>query len=103
MVWSAPELGGWDDNRYCVLAASLSNGSMATPVHQRLEGPSATYNVPVVLRLRGTMDRAALEAALGDVVARHETLRTVYPEREGMETSSFLLIRFWILLIIGNG
>ncbi|MEO3869998.1 amino acid adenylation domain-containing protein [Nonomuraea sp. B12E4] len=49
----------------------------------RLAGGSATYNMPFALRLDGPLDVAALEAALGDVVARHEVLRTVFGEHEG--------------------
>ncbi|KJK54826.1 condensation domain-containing protein, partial [Saccharothrix sp. ST-888] len=49
----------------------------------RMDGATAAYHIPLALRLTGTLDRQALENALADVVARHESLRTVFPEVDG--------------------
>ncbi|MFI0982765.1 amino acid adenylation domain-containing protein [Streptomyces sp. NPDC021093] len=49
----------------------------------RLNGPGATYNNPLPLRLSGDLDRAALAAALTDLVERHEVLRTRFAEFAG--------------------
>ncbi|TDU69086.1 non-ribosomal peptide synthetase [Streptomyces sp. KS 21] len=45
-------------------------------MHQ-LEG-GETWNMPSALRLTGPLDQEALAAAIGDVVDRHEILRTTY-------------------------
>ncbi|WP_049576268.1 non-ribosomal peptide synthetase, partial [Streptomyces sp. SBT349] len=50
----------------------------------RYEGSSATYNMPVAMRLCGPLDAGVLRAAVADVVARHEALRTVFPDEAGV-------------------
>ncbi|TCK33784.1 amino acid adenylation domain-containing protein [Paraburkholderia sp. BL8N3] len=85
--------------RYMADAAPISSSSsltaMGRPAHpplsfaqqrlwflDRLEGPGATYNLPVALRLHGQLDTEALKAALGDLLARHDSLRTAFSEHD---------------------
>ncbi|WP_237051982.1 condensation domain-containing protein, partial [Mycobacterium avium] len=49
----------------------------------QLQGPSPVYNMAAALRMHGRLDDRALGAALADVVARHESLRTVFAAPDG--------------------
>jgi amino acid adenylation domain-containing protein len=49
----------------------------------RVQPGSATYNVPLAVRVHGPLRTAALAATLAELVARHETLRTSFGEEEG--------------------
>ncbi|MBH5143900.1 amino acid adenylation domain-containing protein, partial [Rhodococcus erythropolis] len=49
----------------------------------RFDTDSAANNIPMPVRLHGDLDLDALESAVGDVVDRHEILRTIYPEVDG--------------------
>ena len=60
----------------------LSPAQQRMWVLNRLTPDSAAYHVPVALRLSGELDLGALRAALADLAARHEVLRTRYPETE---------------------
>ncbi|HYR11951.1 MAG TPA: amino acid adenylation domain-containing protein [Longimicrobium sp.] len=49
----------------------------------RLQPGGTFFNVPIPLRLRGELDAGALERALGEIVRRHEVLRTTLPAVDG--------------------
>ncbi len=51
---------------------------------EQWEPESALYNLPVVFRLRGSLHLQALQAAIEALVARHESLRTVFPTMNGI-------------------
>ncbi|MFE5719616.1 amino acid adenylation domain-containing protein [Streptomyces erythrochromogenes] len=50
----------------------------------RLEGPHPAYNMAFAARLTGALDTDALRAAVGDLSDRHETLRTLLSDADGI-------------------
>ncbi|MEO8443557.1 MAG: amino acid adenylation domain-containing protein [Gammaproteobacteria bacterium] len=50
----------------------------------RLHGPGPLYNLPVAMRLRGSLDGDALARALQALVDRHASLRTSLEDRDGL-------------------
>ncbi len=49
----------------------------------QLEPDSPLYNMPGALRIEGPLDGAVLAHSLGEIVRRHEALRTVFAATEG--------------------
>ncbi|WP_235926471.1 non-ribosomal peptide synthetase, partial [Actinokineospora pegani] len=62
----------------------LSHAQQRLWFHYRVEGPAATYNIPFTARMSGPVDVPALRAALADLTARHEVLRTVLRDEDGV-------------------
>jgi len=56
-------------------------------LHQ-LEPATSVYHINGALELRGHLDVPALESALEEIVRRHETLRTSFPDRNGVPCQS---------------
>ncbi|HEU4885247.1 MAG TPA: condensation domain-containing protein, partial [Longimicrobium sp.] len=52
-------------------------------VLDRMSGAGTAYNLHVMLRIPGALDFAALERAVGELVRRHESLRTTFDEADG--------------------
>ena len=44
----------------------------------QLEAGSSAYNIPLALRMTGHLNVAALEQSLGEIMKRHEALRTTF-------------------------
>ena len=49
----------------------------------RMQGGSAEYNISLAFRLKGKLDREALQLAFQTIVERHESLRTRFAEVDG--------------------
>ncbi|ORV60810.1 non-ribosomal peptide synthetase [Mycobacterium europaeum] len=62
----------------------LSASQLRSWFAYRVDGPGWVNNIPFAAKLTGPWDVEALIAAVGDVVARHEILRTSYVEVDGV-------------------
>ena len=69
----------------------------------RFEGGVATYNMPTAFRISGALDVEALGAALDDVIARHESLRTIFPDIDGVPFQKVLPARGGDVAARGRG
>jgi amino acid adenylation domain-containing protein len=63
--------------------APLSHSQQLVWLFEQMTPGVATYNVPMVRCVKGALDIDLLRQALGDVIERHEILRTNYLEIEG--------------------
>jgi amino acid adenylation domain-containing protein len=50
----------------------------------RMDPGSSAYNLAYALRMRGALDATALQASIGELVRRHEALRTTFEESGGV-------------------
>ena len=50
---------------------------------QEISPDSTAYNLLETVRLKGSLDIVALEQSLGELIRRHEVLRTTFPTEEG--------------------
>jgi amino acid adenylation domain-containing protein len=78
---AGPELGSLE--RPALLPLSAAQQRLWLVQQLGGAGGGAAYHFPIVLRLRGDVDGAALDAALQDVAVRHEALRTVFTVVDG--------------------
>ncbi|OMC15836.1 non-ribosomal peptide synthetase [Mycolicibacter heraklionensis] len=62
----------------------VSASQLRTWFAYRLDPNATGDNIPLTARLTGPCDTAALTAAIGDVVARHDSLRTTFREIDGV-------------------
>lgn len=63
--------------------APLSSAQQRLWFLDQMEPGSPLYNLPIALELKGPLNQTALESAVNFLVARHESLRTIFSSENG--------------------
>ncbi|WP_442937951.1 amino acid adenylation domain-containing protein [Nostoc sp.] len=66
----------------------------------QFEPNSAIYNIPMALRLVGTLNQVALEQSLYEIIARHEALRTNFVTVNGQPTQLIQTQTNWTVTVV---
>ncbi|MFD3745032.1 non-ribosomal peptide synthase/polyketide synthase [Nocardia sp. NPDC058633] len=96
------------DDRPALIAGPRPAVLPLSPAQQRMwllnrfDPEAGAYNIPIAVRLSGALDLAALQAAVGDLIARHEVLRTMYPEVDGVGTQRVLPVAEALAVLAGS-
>ena len=72
--------------------ASALIRAAAPVVSHRLSPGLAHYNCPLVFDIEGPLDLEVLRAALAEIVRRHEPLRTVFADGDGVPAQRVLAL-----------
>ncbi|RKI15449.1 amino acid adenylation domain-containing protein, partial [Corallococcus praedator] len=72
-------------------------------VVDQLQPGGSQYNIPVAIRLEGTLDVESLRLALEHLVARHESLRTTFALKDGQPVQQVHPASTWTLPLTDLG
>ncbi|MGB5977613.1 MAG: amino acid adenylation domain-containing protein, partial [Cyclobacteriaceae bacterium] len=68
----------------------LSHAQKRLWITHQMEDDQIAFNIPLALNIHGPLDKIAFSRAFDDIVARHESLRTVFITREGQTFQQIL-------------
>src|SRR5258708_4189840 len=83
------QLVSQDIERRSASEAPLSHAQERLWFLEQLGLVGGSYNIALAVRLKGSLDVAALSAALSEVVRRHEALRTRFEPRDDSAVQGF--------------
>ncbi|MBA9087964.1 FkbH-like protein [Fontibacillus solani] len=63
---------------------ALSSSQLRIFVQEQAGGIGTSYNMPLAFRIKGELNHAGLERALGTLIDRHEALRTTFGMEKGI-------------------